>query len=169
METRVTHYIGNGRGKGMTDFKNRLKTLVEAGTPIIQVITYETLRMHAFFTTVASETRRKAYVWNRTEGLREYVGEKIRIIDEDMTSPSAILEWYQERDNTKLMLLLEDFHPDLDSRQPATINRLRCIARKSSMREVFPFIAFTNLYVLREKIVSLASLSSLFRLYNIFI
>lgn len=136
METRVIHYICNGIGTEMTDFRNRLKTLVEAGTPIIQVITYETLRMHAFFTAVASETGRKAYVWNRTEGLRQYVGGKIKIVDEDMTSPSAILEWYQERDNTKLMLLLEDFHPDLDSRQPATINRLRCIARKSSMREL---------------------------------
>ena len=83
METRVTHTIFNGTGTEMTDFKNRLKTLVEAGTPIIQVITYETLRMHAFFTAVASETNRKAYVWNRTEGLRQYVGGKIKIIDEE--------------------------------------------------------------------------------------
>ncbi len=120
----------------MTEFKSRLRILVEAGTPIIQIITYETLRMHAFFTAVASETKRRAYVWNRTEGLREYDGGRIRVVDEDMTSPSAILEWYQEKDNTRIMLLLEDFHPDLDSRQPATINRLRCIARKSSMREL---------------------------------
>lgn len=107
---------------------------MEAGTPIVQVITYETLRMHAFFTKVASETNRKAFVWNRTEGLRQYSDGKIKTVDEDLVSPSGILDWYQENENGNLILMLEDFHPDLDSRQPATINRLRCIARKSAMR-----------------------------------
>ena len=120
----------------MTDFRQRLSTLVKAGAPIIQVITYETLRMHAFFNEIATETGRKAYVWNRTEGLRQYSGNAVRVVDEDLTSPSGILEWYTSSENRDLLLLLEDFHPDLDSRQPASINRLRCIARKAFMKEI---------------------------------
>ncbi len=112
----------------MSDFNHRLEIMVRAGTPIIQVITYETLRMHAIFCDIANREDREAYVWNRTEGLRQIVRGNIKIIDSDLTNPSAILEWFMDKNNKNLMLLLEDFHPDLDPRQPANINRLRCIA-----------------------------------------
>jgi len=120
----------------MTDFAKRLTTLVQAGTPIIQVITYETLRMHAIFVDVAHDTKRKSFVWNRTEGLRQYSNGRLIVVDGDMKQPAKILDWFQEDGNDGILLLLEDFHPDLDTNQPQTINRLRCIARKNAMREL---------------------------------
>ena len=112
----------------MSDFNHRLEIMVRAGTPIIQVITYETLRMQAIFCDIAEREKRSAYVWNRTEGLRKFVNGSTKVEDADLTTAAGILEWFMDKGNKNLMLLLEDFHPDIDPRQPANINRLRCIA-----------------------------------------
>ena len=112
----------------MSDFNHRLEIMVRAGTPIIQVITYETLRMQAIFCDIAEREKRTAYIWNRTEGLRKFVNGNPQAEDPDLTSAVGIMEWFMDKDNKKLMLLLEDFHPDLASNKVENINRLRCIA-----------------------------------------
>ncbi|MDA0525431.1 AAA family ATPase [Methanococcoides alaskense] len=109
----------------------KIINLIESGAPIIQIISYETLRIHASLIEAASKTGRSAYVWNRTEGLCE-LDQNGQLIekDEEMRDPSSILEWFTEDESEESLLLLEDFHPDLTEQQPHIINRLRCIARR---------------------------------------
>ncbi len=115
----------------------KMTNLIESGAPIIQIISYETLRIHAFLIKAASKTGRKAYVWNRTEGLCELdQSGQLTEIDEDMRDPSSILEWFSDEESEDLLLLLEDFHPDLTEQQPHIINRLRCIARRTLTRQL---------------------------------
>ena len=116
-------------------FENHLITSIKAKTPIIQIISYESLRIHASLISAASECNRELYVWNRTEGLQRYNLDSGNISEEDssMREPGEILEWFSESDNKNLILLLEDFHPDLTENQPQTINRLRCISRNISL------------------------------------
>ncbi|UGV41771.1 AAA family ATPase [Methanococcoides orientis] len=108
----------------------KITNLIKSGAPIIQIISYETLRIHASLIKAASKTGRTVYVWNRTEGLSELdQNGQLNEKDEDMRDPSSILEWFVDNDSDNLLLLLEDFHPDLTEQQPHIINRLRCIAR----------------------------------------
>ncbi len=122
----------------MTDFGQRLLTFIRAKTPILQIISYETLRIHAALNYAAKECSLRPYVWNRTEGLLGYDLQTGKMFAEDssMREPWQILEWFSEEEQTDIILLLEDFHPDLAETQPQTINRLRCISRKTSLQQL---------------------------------
>ncbi|MCL2142734.1 MAG: AAA family ATPase [Methanomassiliicoccaceae archaeon] len=117
------------------DFDKRLQTLVEANTPVIQIISYETLRVHASLMKVSKNTSLEPYIWNLTEGLRRYENKKIRIIDAEM-GPGDVLDWYADPDNKKMILLLEDFHPFITKENPKIISRIRNISRKISLGEL---------------------------------
>lgn len=123
---------------GLSDFEKRLITNVKAKTPILQIISYETLRIHAALNFAARECDRIPYVWNRTEGLYRYDLESGTLYEEDSSirEPGEILEWFSGDDQEDIILLLEDFHPDLCESQPQTINRLRCIARKIYLQQI---------------------------------
>ncbi|MFA7171112.1 MAG: AAA family ATPase [Candidatus Paceibacterota bacterium] len=120
------------------DFEKHLITYIKAKTPILQIISFETLRIHAALNYAADLSSRKLYVWNRTEGLAQY-DIKTGILNTEDTSlrePGEILEWFSEEDQQNIILLLEDFHPDIAENQPQTINRLRCISRKISLQQL---------------------------------
>lgn len=123
---------------GLSDFEKRLITFVKANTPILQIISYETLRIHAALNFAARECIRTPYVWNRTEGLYRYDLKSGTLYEEDSSirEPGEILEWFSEKEQENIILLLEDFHPDLSENQPQTINRLRCIARKIYLQQL---------------------------------
>lgn len=112
--------------------ESKIISLIVSEASIIQIISYETLRIHAALIKAALETKRTAFVWNRTEGLSE-LDQNGSLIEKDETlrDPSAILEWFTDGESDNILLLLEDFHPDLTQQQPHIINRLRCIARKT--------------------------------------
>ena len=118
------------------DFDKRLQTLVEANTPVIQVISYETLRIHASLRKVSKKTARKPYLWNCTEGLRLYDGNVLEIKDSTMKEPAEILDWYADPDNKDVILLLEDFHPFITEQNHHIISRIRAISRKISLKEL---------------------------------
>lgn len=118
-------------------FKEKLVNLIRSGAPIIQIISYETLRIHASLLNAASETEKSVFIWNRTEGLYELNSNgQLTEVDGSMREPSAILEWFTEGDASNCLLLLEDFHPDLNEQQPHIINRLRCISRQLMTRQI---------------------------------
>lgn len=111
--------------------KNHLLPTLQAGAPLIQIVSYETMRVHALVNEVAKTMEYKWYSWNRVEGLKLWNSTKARFEkpDEAFTSPSKILEHYVSDDfEANSILILEDFHPDLTEQQPSSIRRLRNIA-----------------------------------------
>jgi SpoVK/Ycf46/Vps4 family AAA+-type ATPase len=109
--------------------KNDLLNLVKANTKIIQIISYEVLRIHAMLVRVSEELKKDLYIWNRVEGIKKWDTIKRKFIDDDKDSsnnPDIALTFFVENEN--IILLLEDFHPDLTDDKPRTIKTLRNIA-----------------------------------------
>ena len=65
-----------------------------------------------------------------------YRSDKPESVDQNMREPSEVLDWFIEPDNANIILLLEDFHPDLVENQPHIINRLRLISQKNFRRSL---------------------------------
>jgi len=119
------------------EFDDRLQTLVRANTPVIQIVSYETLRIHASLLSISKKTDSKPYLWNLTEGLRRYDKNNSLVVEnEDMKEPAEVLDWYANPENKKIILLLEDFHPFITEQNPHIISRIRNISRKSSTNEL---------------------------------
>lgn len=110
------------------------KTLIpalKAGAPLVQIISYEALRIHALINAAATELGMDWYSWNRIEGLKKWnkTSSKFDSAEEEYRLPSAILEHYASGELPEdAILILEDLHPDLTESQPETIRRLRNIA-----------------------------------------
>jgi hypothetical protein len=112
----------------MNDTYTNLINLIKANTRIIQIISYETLLIHANLVQAARELDREFYVWNRIEGIRKWNDDtnRLDVIDEDARQPDHPFEFFAEHE--KLILLLEDFHPDMTDNHPESIRRLRNVA-----------------------------------------
>ena len=122
----------------MYDFEDRIQVLIDANAPIVQIISYETLRIHASLLKISKRAKRSLFVWNISEGLSKYdlLSGSLTSVDDTLRDPSEILEWYSRQENKRVILLLEDFHPNLTEHQPHIISRLRVISRKVSMKEL---------------------------------
>ncbi|MFC6670768.1 hypothetical protein [Marinobacterium aestuariivivens] len=117
------------------EFATQLELNVRAGAPIVQIISYETLRIQACCQRVAGSLGYEFYIWNRTQGLRHCKSSSQST--EDYRQPHEIFEWLDEQvqQQEKVLLLLEDFHPDLADNQLETISRLRNFAISVAKRK----------------------------------
>jgi len=108
--------------------EKELLNLVKANSKIIQIISYESLRIHAMLISVADELDKEFFIWNRVEGIKKWNSKnrKFENKNQETVTPDAALNFYNEKDNC--ILLLEDFHPDLTEDKPRTIKTLRNIA-----------------------------------------
>lgn len=103
---------------------------VQASAPIIQIISHETLRIRGLCAKAAKTTKRNFYCWDRINGLRQRDGDRWKTEDE-IQQPHEVLEWLieeGEKKSTQLLLLLEDFHPNLEPMEYTLIARLRNFA-----------------------------------------
>lgn len=137
-----------------SNFNENLINNIQAGAPIIQIISHDTLRIHADCISCANDTRRTLFTWNRIEGLKRFSREGgEEIIASSMTSLDAALEWFsdskhqvqdefsefeqpeQSSDNSpsNSILLLEDAHYELESSNPDLISKLRLYALKKGL------------------------------------
>lgn len=104
---------------------------LKAGAPLIQIVSYEALRVHGLVNEAAMEMQLNWYSWNRIEGLKKWDSKKNQFDEpeEEFIQPSLILEHYASGDfPEKSILIVEDFHPDLSGSDPLAIRRLRNIA-----------------------------------------
>ena len=110
-------------------FSEDFLTNIKAGAQIIQIISHETLRIHAIVAEAAATLNRELYAWDQVGGLRKWNEDERRFDEQDkeLRQRSFILEFYAEQDE-QMILLLEDFHPPLEERNHETIRRLRNIA-----------------------------------------
>jgi len=114
-------------------FEKELLNTVKARTKIIQIISYETLRIHGAVISVANELEKDLFSWNRIDGIRKWNSESKKFIEEDeeKKQSSQALEFFNEKTES-LIFLLEDFHPDLNENEVQNIRRLRNIALSNS-------------------------------------
>lgn len=124
------------KGRNM-DFFEQLKLNVEAGTPIIQIISHDTLRIRANVARVADELGRTSYLWNRTQGLRLDINDQKPLLPDETKQPAVPIAWLNgefDTDDDELppaencVILLEDFHPNLVETEYQIISRLRNFA-----------------------------------------
>lgn len=111
-------------------FSSQLKLNIQAGAPIIQIISHETLRIRAATFKVASELGTSVYIWDRTNGLREYKDSLLEALSNDYKQPHEILELINTNDDNEVSLegsifLIEDFHPNIQEHEHQQISRLR--------------------------------------------
>lgn len=112
--------------------ESKLINLVKANTKLIQVISYETHRVHGMLVKTANELDKDLFVWNRVEGIKKWdkIKRKFEVAEEDKQMPDTAIDFYKE--NKNLILLLEDFYPDLTEDKPRMIKTFRNIALEDS-------------------------------------
>jgi len=103
--------------------------LVKANVKLIQIISYETLRIHGMLVRTAKELQKDLYIWNRVQGLKRWNSSKSRFEEEQSEmSPEEATDFFISEENQNLILLLEDFYPDLTEDKPRMIRTFRNIA-----------------------------------------
>ncbi|MEZ8095522.1 AAA family ATPase [Photobacterium swingsii] len=126
------------------EFSKQLTLNIRAGSPIIQIISHDTLRIRAEVLRAAEVTHRQVFIWDRTNGLR-LMQDQEPILSEVTKQPHIVLSWLNgdfEDDDEELpvvensVVLLEDFHPNLLESEYQLINRLRNFAIAIAGRRV---------------------------------
>ncbi|GHU47454.1 ATPase AAA [Spirochaetia bacterium] len=108
--------------------EEQLLNLIKANARVIQIISYETLRVNALLVDSAKKLGRELYMWNRIEGIQKWDFSQRSFVPEDegALAPDMPFDFFKQKD--KLILLLEDFHPDLTEHGPENIKRVRNVA-----------------------------------------
>ena len=96
-------------------FNNEFINTIKAGIPVLQICTYEWERLQGVCIQIAKEEGKKFFVWSSTQGRKEwdFDTETFGASDENPDS-SAVLDWFKDPEQKELILLLEDFHPQLE-------------------------------------------------------
>jgi AAA+ superfamily predicted ATPase len=117
--------------------EKQIENLVQANTKLIQIISYETLRIHAMLVKVSRELKKDLFVWNRIEGIKKWKNNKFEVVEDGKVQPDTALDFFKE--NNDLILLLEDFYPDLTEDKPRMIKTFRNIALENSKGKTLVF------------------------------
>ncbi|MDQ7001894.1 MAG: AAA family ATPase, partial [Ghiorsea sp.] len=113
----------------MNDFKSDIENYIKAGVPVLSISTYEWQRLHGHCVKVSNELERGLYTWSQVGGIDRWSdSEKRWVKEEDIRDPIDVLEWFK-KEKSNLILLLEDFHPFLESQHHQILRHLREITR----------------------------------------
>ena len=87
-----------------------LSVLIRSSINIIQVISYETMRIEGEVSRTAAELKRDWYKWNIASGLKKFdnSSKNFRII-ENTDDSRAILDWYDSDEAKNSIVILEEF------------------------------------------------------------
>ena len=79
--------------------EKKLINLIKANTKLIQIISYETHRIHGMLIRTANELNKDFFVWNRVEGIKKWNKEKrsFEIEVEDKQQPETVLDFFKEK------------------------------------------------------------------------
>ena len=127
-------------------FLEALKDNTLAGAPITQIISHDTLRIHAECIKLARDpdVRRQLLFWNRVQGLCTYIDGEFDTLNTSMTSLAQVIDWYQTGEVDEFaefdsdyspensILLLEDVHYELGASNPELFTKLRLFALRKS-------------------------------------
>lgn len=119
------------------NFEQEFQLNIEASVPIIQIIGHETLRIRALCQKSCEKLSRRFFCWSRSTGLREKKNGTWN--DTDEFQPHEVLEWSLDEERSEeegFILLLEDFHPNLEPSEYMQIARLRRFAVEVASRHI---------------------------------
>lgn len=109
-----------------------LNNLIKSRINIIQIISYENMRIEGYVSQTASELKRDWYKWNCSSGLKKFnIKDKKFDIIENLDDSIAILDWYESKDAKDSILILEEFDLHLID-NPRLISKMRDIAAKNN-------------------------------------
>ena len=111
------------------NFSDTFQLNIQASAAIVQIISHDTLRIHAYCVDAAENLNKNLFIWNNSFGLKQYQFETGTWSEhDDLSQPQEVLEWMLEADNhdEEFIILLEDFHHYLH--EHTLISRLRTFA-----------------------------------------
>jgi hypothetical protein len=75
--------------------QKELINLIKTNTKIIQIVSYKTLRIHAYLANAASELGRELYLWNRVEEIKKWDTEKRSwTVFEEAREPETVFAFF---------------------------------------------------------------------------
>ncbi len=132
-------------------FESQLFDNIQAGAPIVQIISHDTLRVHAECNLCAKKINRKLFIWNRIEGLKTIIDGEEEGVADDLNTLSGVLGWYsavahEDREQDEFeeleqegapspqnsILLIEDPHYELEGVNPDLFSKLKLFGVKKS-------------------------------------
>ena len=93
--------------------RDRLRPLLDSGSSMFQLVSYEWERVDGALITAAMRMNRKLYKWSGARRLQTWNMNESRFDVVDEMMPVELLEWFRDLDE-KAILLLEDGHMLLD-------------------------------------------------------
>lgn len=95
-----------------TNLSDEILSKVNAGVPIIQLISYEWRRVKGFCVQVAENSNKELFLWNNVEGLWKFDLDNSEESPEkpDIRTPIEILEWFRKESPEHSILLIENLH-----------------------------------------------------------
>ncbi|HRK25740.1 MAG TPA: AAA family ATPase [Chitinophagales bacterium] len=112
--------------------EKKLINFINSGAKVIQLVSYETLRIHGIVNETAKSINRSWFTWNRIEGLKKWDWEKFdfEVVADNLRTPEKILDYFRDELQDHSILILEDFHNELKYEEVGTnafntIRRLR--------------------------------------------
>ena len=117
----------------MEDYSKNLEVLIKSGCAIIEIVSYEWQRIHAVVNSAAKKVEREWLTWSTASGIRRWSVEESEFSSEDdgCKDPMAVLEYFQDSQE-EIILILEDFHPYCNDRNPEIVRVLREITRQGT-------------------------------------
>lgn len=118
----------------MSYYENQIDLLIKSGANIIQVVSYEWIRVHSIINKVAKSENLDWFTWSSVKGLKKWdkSQNKLVIDNADLKDPIQVLEFFEE--NEKLILILEDFHPYITDSNFEVVRRIKELARMKSLK-----------------------------------
>lgn len=109
--------------------EQQLRDLIAAHTPIIQIISYEVHRIHAYLISVSMLFGRQLYIWNIVDGVRRWDSDERTFIleKEETTNIEAACDFFDELEQDSIFLV-EDIQHQLCSDNMKLIKKLRNLA-----------------------------------------
>jgi SpoVK/Ycf46/Vps4 family AAA+-type ATPase len=132
-------------------FDEELRTKIQAGIPLIQVVSYEWMRVHAYTVKAARENERIYFVWNNVDGLSRWdqVEKKLKEEKPDMTEITDVLQYfYNSKDGipNESILLMDDPGAYFESQNaPRILGYLKLIARQDSDKTLIMYQPFQRI------------------------
>ena len=110
----MLRYGGVPLNSPSTDFdRDRLRPLLDSGSSMFQLVSYEWERVDGALITAAMRMGRKLYKWSGARRLQTWNMNESRFDVVDEMMPVEMLEWFRDLDE-KAILILEDGHMLLD-------------------------------------------------------
>ncbi|MEX2681256.1 MAG: AAA family ATPase [Candidatus Sigynarchaeota archaeon] len=113
-------------------FQDELNLKIDAGIPVIQIISYEWRRVLGLTARAAmrEDAKRALFWWNKATAIRKWdeIDRSLKKFD-DKDLPAVVLKWFREGMPENAILVMEDLHMFLTIQKELLVDEIRECAR----------------------------------------